>query len=106
MSAEPIEQDAVEQAPEGGVIHHIIPQFEGRNVEEINVVFQGKVGLDGHAPLLSVDDRIRTACIWRVTEVSHHTDADGNIVRTAKVKVTQTDIIPFTPGEDKGILRG
>lgn len=106
MTAEAIPQDAVEQAPEGGTVHHLIPQFEGRNVEELNIIFQGKPEIDGHAPLLSVDDRIRTASVWRVIEVSHHTNADGNIIRTAKVKVSQTDIIPFEPGTDDGVLRG
>lgn len=106
MSAEAVEQDSVEQAPEGGTVHHLVPQFEGRNVEAVTITFTGKPDVDGHVPLLSVDDRLRTATIWRVVEVSHSTDKDGNLVRTAKVKPTQTDIIPFEPGVDEGVLRG
>lgn len=103
MSAEAVPTD--EQVENN--VHHMIPQFEGRNVELIDANFGGKIELeDDHSPLLSIDDRVRVSTIYSVTEVVHVNDKDGRLTRVAKLKAIQSVLIPFEPGKDNGVLRG
>lgn len=105
MSAEAVAPDASNDSVDN--VHHLVPQFEGRNIEIVEAVFGGKVVLDDeHAPVLSIDDKVRVSVIYSVGDVIHTTDKEGRLVRRATLKPQEAVVIPFTPGEDDGVLRG
>lgn len=88
-----------------------IPKFEGKDVAAAVVEFSGNLkGLpDDPNLVIGIDDRVRLAGVYRVTEVKHVIDpATGEIIRKQILRPVTMDRIPFDPADpsDDGVLRG
>ncbi len=83
----------------------VIPAFEGHEVHGTKLRLVSALALEIDDRVLRHDHIVRLAVEARIVGVDHRVnDRNGSLDRIHTAKVLEVEFLPWTPGEDDGVL--